>query len=134
MSQHLCVVIAQQNFLVGDVAGNATKVIATALRARDEFQAHAILFPELTLTGYPPEDLLLRPGLNRAVQQALEKIQTQVAGIDVIVGFSEQSDAGLYNAATVLRDGKRIATYHKSHLPNYNVFDEKRYFVGGDEA
>jgi NAD+ synthase (glutamine-hydrolysing) len=102
------------------------------LRARDELQAQAILFPELTLTGYPPEDLLLRPGLHRAVAQAFAKIQSQVTGIDVILGFPEQTAAGMFNAATVLRDGKRVATYHKSHLPNYNVFDEKRYFTAGD--
>jgi NAD+ synthase (glutamine-hydrolysing) len=126
------VVVAQLNFLVGDVSGNATKVIAAALRARDDMQADAILFPELTLTGYPPEDLLLRPGLHRAVNQALEKIQSQVVGIDVIVGFPEQTDNGLFNAATMLRDGKRNITYHKCHLPNYNVFDEKRYFSEGD--
>ncbi|VAX04025.1 NAD synthetase / Glutamine amidotransferase chain of NAD synthetase, partial [hydrothermal vent metagenome] len=134
MPQRLCVVIAQQNYLVGDVSGNALKIIEAALRARDEFQADAILFPELTLTGYPPEDLLLRPGLHRAVNQALENIQAQVTGIDIVLGFPEQTDAGLFNAAAVLRDGKRIATYHKCHLPNYNVFDEKRYFTAGNKS
>ncbi len=134
MPQRLCVVIAQQNYLVGDVSGNALKIIEAALRARDEFQADAILFPELTLTGYPPEDLLLRPGLHRAVNQALENIQAQVTGIDIVLGFPEQTDAGLFNAAAVLRDGKRIATYHKCHLPNYNVFDEKRYFTAGNNS
>ncbi len=133
MPQRLCIVIAQLNFLVGDISGNATKVIDAALRAHADMQADAILFPELTLTGYPPEDLLLRPGLNRAVSLALETIQSKVTGIDVIVGFPEQTDGDLFNAATVLRDGKRIATYHKCHLPNYNVFDEKRYFSAGDE-
>ena len=134
MPQRLCVVIAQQNYLVGDVSGNTTKIVNAALRARDEFQADAILFPELTLTGYPPEDLLLRPGLHRAVNQALENIQAQVTGIDIVLGFPEQTDAGLFNAAAVLRDGKRIATYHKCHLPNYNVFDEKRYFTAGNNS
>ncbi len=134
MPQRLCVVIAQQNYLVGDVSGNALKIIEAALRARDEFQADAILFPELTLTGYPPEDLLLRPGLHRAVNQALENIQAQVTGIDIVLGFPEQTDAGLFNAAAVLRDGKRIATYHKCYLPNYNVFDEKRYFTAGNNS
>lgn len=132
MPQQLCIVIAQLNFLVGDVAGNANKIIDAACRARDEHQADAILFPELTLTGYPPEDLLLRPGLNRTVEQALTAIQSQVSGIDVIVGFPEQKETGLFNAATVLRDGERATTYHKCHLPNYSVFDEKRYFVPGD--
>lgn len=131
MSSQLCIVIAQLNFLVGDVTANARKIIDAACRARDEFQADAILFPELTLTGYPPEDLLLRPGLNRAVEQALVTIQSQVSGIDVILGFPEQTDAGLFNATALLRDGGRVATYHKCHLPNYSVFDEKRYFVAG---
>jgi len=133
MSKRVCVVIAQQNYLVGDISANAAKIIKAALRARDEFQADVILFPELTLTGYPPEDLLLRPGLHRAVHQALESIQAQVTGIDIVVGFPAQTDAGLFNAAAVLRDGQRIATYHKCHLPNYNVFDEKRYFTAGNK-
>ncbi len=133
MSQRLCIVIAQLDFLVGDVSGNTMIVIDAALRARDEYQADAILFPELTLTGYPPEDLLLRPGLHRAVNQALENIQAQVKGIDVVLGFPEKTDAGLFNAAAVLRDAQRVATYHKCHLPNYNVFDEKRYFEAGDK-
>lgn len=132
MPQQLCIVIAQLDFLVGDVAGNARMVIDAACRARDDYQADAILFPELTLTGYPPEDLLLRPGLNRAVVQALSTIQSQVSGIDVILGFSEQTNEGLFNAAALLRDGERVATYHKCQLPNYGVFDEKRYFVAGD--
>jgi NAD+ synthase (glutamine-hydrolysing) len=132
MSQQLCLVIAQLNFLVGDVAGNAEKIIAAACRARDDEQADAILFPELTLTGYPPEDLLLRPGLHRAVERALARIQSEVSGIDVILGFPEKTAEGLFNAATVLRDGERVATYHKCQLPNYSVFDEKRYFTAGD--
>ncbi len=131
MSSRLCLVIAQLNLLVGDVAANANKIIDASCRARDEHQADAILFPELTLTGYPPEDLLLRPGLNRAVEQALTMIQSQVSGIDVILGFPEQTGRGLFNAAALLRDGKRVTTYHKCHLPNYSVFDEKRYFVKG---
>ena len=132
MSQQLCIVIAQLNFLVGDVAGNAKKIIAAACRARDDFQADAILFPELSLTSYPPEDLLLRPGLHRAVEQGLASIQSQVRGIDVILGFPEKTTEALFNAALLLRDGERVATYRKSELPNYSVFDEKRYFTAGD--
>lgn len=132
MSQRLCIVIAQLNLLVGDVSGNATKVIESAHRARDEHQADAIVFPELTLTGYPPEDLLLRSGLNRAVERALAEIQAQVTGIDVILGYPQQTDEGLFNAAGVLRDGEIVAVHHKCHLPNYGVFDEKRYFVAGN--
>ncbi|HEC20611.1 MAG TPA: NAD+ synthase [Gammaproteobacteria bacterium] len=131
MSQSLCIAIAQLDFLVGDVAGNTAKVIEAAHRARDQYQAQAIVFPELTLTGYPPEDLLLRPGLIRAVERALDELQAQVSGIDLVIGFPERTPAGLCNAAAVLRDGRRIATYHKRFLPNYSVFDEKRYFVAG---
>lgn len=132
MTHRIRIVIAQLNLLVGDVAGNARRVIDAALRARDEHAAQAIIFPELTLTGYPPEDLLLRPGLNRAVQQALHYVQSQVAGIDVVLGYPQHTDQGLFNAASVLRNGEIVATYHKYHLPNYSVFDEKRYFSAGD--
>lgn len=132
MSRSLCLVIAQLDFLVGDVAGNARKIIEAAGRARDEHRADAILFPELALTGYPPEDLLLRPGLQRAVEQALNAIQSQVSGIDIVLGFPERTEVGLFNAAALLRDGARVTTYHKCQLPNYGVFDEKRYFLEGD--
>lgn len=132
MSRSLCLVIAQLDFLVGDVAGNARKIIEAAGRARDEHRADAILFPELALTGYPPEDLLLRPGLHRAVAQALNSIQSQVSGIDIVLGFPERTEVGLFNAAALLRDGVRVTTYHKCQLPNYGVFDEKRYFLEGD--
>jgi NAD+ synthase (glutamine-hydrolysing) len=134
MSARLTIVIAQLDLLVGDVAGNCQKVITAALRARDEFHAQAIIFPELTLTGYPPEDLLLRPGLIRQVNRSLEQIQAQVSAIDIVLGYPRQTEQGLYNAASVLRDGAIVATYHKSYLPNYSVFDEKRYFVADDSA
>lgn len=133
MKQPLRIAIAQVNLMVGDVAGNARKVIETALRARDELVAQAVVFPELTLTGYPPEDLLMRRGLIRAVDAALAEILTEVHGIDVILGYPEHNEAGLFNAAALLRDGQTIAVYHKSRLPNYSVFDEKRYFMQGSE-
>ncbi len=132
MPQSLRIVMAQIDLLVGDIDGNADKVIAAAIRARDECQAHAVAFPELTLSGYPPEDLLLRPGFNRRVAAALARVAEQVHGIDVILGYPQQSDGGLYNAASLLRDGAVVATYHKFELPNYSVFDEKRYFIAGD--
>jgi NAD+ synthase (glutamine-hydrolysing) len=134
MSQNLTIVIAQLDLLVGDVSGNAKKVIDAAVRARDELHAQVIIFPELTLTGYPPEDLLLRPGLIRQVNQSLLHIQEQVSGIDIVLGYPQQTEQGLFNAASVLRDGAVIATYHKCYLPNYSVFDEMRYFVAADEA
>ena len=128
----LRIVMAQIDTLVGDVDGNSDKIIAAAERAREEFAADAILFPELALCGYPPEDLLLRPGLSLRVVHGLERIKRSVAGIDIIVGYPRRATGGLYNAASLLRDGRIIATYHKQHLPNYSVFDEKRYFKRGD--
>ncbi len=125
--------MAQLNLLVGDVAGNAGRVIASAVWARDELGADVVVFPELTLTAYPPEDLLLRPGLHRRVLRALEEIKRAVRGIDVVVGYPRETSGGIYNAASLLRDGQVVATYHKEHLPNYSVFDEKRYFVPGGE-
>ena len=134
MPTNLRIVMAQLNLLVGDVQGNARQVIDASLRARDALQAQAIVFPELTLTGYPPEDLLLRPGLHLHVLEALERIKREVRGIHVIVGHPQMSTGGLYNAASVIRDGELLATFHKQHLPNYSVFDEKRYFTPGSDA
>jgi NAD+ synthase (glutamine-hydrolysing) len=133
MASTLRIVMAQLNMLVGDIEGNAEKVIAAARRARDEMQADAIVFPELTLSGYPPEDLLLRSGLHRRVLAALEQVNREVAGVDVVLGYPHAASGGLYNAASLLRDGHIVATYHKHHLPNYSVFDEKRYFAEGRE-
>ncbi len=133
MASTLRIVMAQLNTLVGDIEGNAGQVIAAARRARDEFKADAIVFPELTLSGYPPEDLLLRTGLHNRVLAALEEVNREVSGIDVVVGYPHAASGGLYNAASLLRDGHAVATYHKHHLPNYSVFDEKRYFAEGKE-
>ena len=134
MGQQLRVALAQLNMLVGDVAGNVAKAVAAMARARDELAAHVVVFPELALTGYPPEDLLLRPGLHREVLRGLEEIRRQVSGIDVVIGYPTVAAQGLHNSASLLREGRVIATYHKQHLPNYSVFDEKRYFEPGHEA
>ncbi|MDT8404585.1 NAD+ synthase [Sulfuriflexus sp.] len=131
MPQSLRIVMAQINTLVGDIECNTNQVIASALRARDEMQADAIVFPELTLSGYPPEDLLLRPGLSMATVHGLERVKKAVRGIDVILGYPQKERGGLYNVASLLRDGQLLATCHKQHLPNYSVFDEMRYFVPG---
>lgn len=133
MPNRLRIVMAQLNLLVGDVLGNTQQILDAAVYARDELQAQAILFPELALTGYPPEDLLLRPGLQMHVLAALERIKQQVNGIHIIVGHPQQGTGGLYNAASVIRDGRILATAYKQHLPNYSVFDEKRYFTPGVE-
>ena len=102
--------------------------------ARDKQRADVIVFPELTLSGYPPEDLVLRDGFCARVAAALDDLATQVHGIDVIVGYPRLADGLLYNAVSVLRNGKILCTYHKQEIPNYGVFDEKRYFTPGDEA
>jgi len=128
----LCICMAQLNLRVGDIEGNAQRVIETALRARDALAAQVVVFPELTLTGYPPEDLLLRPGLHLRVRQALDLVLESVEGVTVVIGHPEETPEGIYNAASVLRDGAVLGRYRKQLLPNYSVFDEKRYFVPGD--
>lgn len=133
MSDRLRIAIAQQNFLVGDVANNVSKIISIAEQARDELQADLVLFPELTLTGYPPEDLLLRPGLQKRVLEGLETLKA-VRGIAMVVGYPEVTDECQYNSAGVIIDGKIEAVYRKQQLPNYSIFDEKRYFHAGTEA
>ena len=130
----LRIAIAQLDFLVGDVAGNARRVLEAAREARDRLGANAVVFPELTLSGYPPEDLILRRDFLAAVETALERLAREIDGITVILGFPEATDAGVYNSAAVIRDGNIQRTYRKQRLPNYGVFDEKRYFRPGDAA
>ena len=130
----LRIALAQANFLVGDVGGNADKVIQLAKMARDSLQADVIVFPELTLTGYPPEDLLLRSGIYRQVDEAIKRIATTATGIDIVLGYPALVDGKRYNAAGVVRDGSVLTTYFKQALPNYGVFDEKRYFAEGRDA
>jgi NAD+ synthase (glutamine-hydrolysing) len=128
----LRLVMAQSNVLVGDVAANTELVIEAAHRARDELGADLIVFPELTLTGYPPEDLLLRPGLQELVDAGLARIRSEVSGIHVLVGHPEQTAEGRYNTASLIHDARVVTRCRKNHLPNYSVFDEKRYFVAGE--
>jgi len=125
--------MAQLNLLVGDVEGNIEIMINAAHRARDEYQADLVVFTELAVTGYPPEDLLLRADLHMQVLKGLTMLRRSVSGIDVVVGYPASEGHALYNAASLIRDGEIIATYHKQHLPNYSVFDEKRYFSPGEK-
>jgi len=131
MGSRLRIALGQLNLLVGDVPGNAAKMIAAVKRARDELKAHVVVFPELALTGYPPEDLLLRPDLSVRVELALGEMLKETTGIDIIVGYPKRQYGKLFNAASLLRDRKVAATYFKHRLPNYGVFDEKRYFAEG---
>ena len=127
--------MAQINPIVGDVSGNAAKVISAAQQARDEFGADLVVFPELVLTGYPPEDLLFKPRFIKQVQAALKEIKQQTRGIALLVGYPAGSVSDcLYNAASLIVDGKCLATYYKQSLPNYSVFDEKRYFAEGSKT
>lgn len=127
----LRVVIAQCNLLVGDVPGITGQVIRLSHAARDTHHADLVVFPELTLTGYPPEDLLLRPGLQRMVDRALERIRSAVSNIHILIGHPVISGEARFNAASILYNGKILAVCHKHHLPNYSVFDEQRYFSSG---
>ena len=129
---NLNIQIAQLNFLVGDIEGNAQRIIEAADAAVGK--ADLIVFPELALTGYPPEDLLLRDEFMRRVETAVAAILSRVNGIHLVVGYPLRRDGGLCNVAGVWRDGEILAEYAKQLLPNYSVFDEKRYFVPGHEA
>jgi NAD+ synthetase len=124
----LRIALAQFDFPVGAVARNAERIATMIAEARDEYGADIVLFPELALSGYPPEDLLLRPGFLRDCAQALETIAQAATGIVAVVGWPEAAGSVVYNAASVLRDGRVERTYRKRELPNYAVFDERRYF------
>src|ERR671925_2130487 len=128
----LRVALAQINPTVGDIRGNARLIADHIARARDQ-RAALVVFPELTLSGYPPEDLLLKTGFLEAAADALQELAAQTRGIVAVVGFPERDD-DVYNSAAVLADGKVAAVYRKMYLPNYGVFDEQRYFQSGSEA
>jgi NAD+ synthase (glutamine-hydrolysing) len=131
-SLNIC--LAQINCLVGDAECNAGRILASTSRARDDLHADLVVFPELALTGYPPEDLLLRPGFIENTRQALQALSQEVRGVDVVVGSAVLDAGKLYNSALHLRDGGVVARYDKHLLPNYSVFDEKRYFEPGEQA
>jgi NAD+ synthase (glutamine-hydrolysing) len=124
----LRIALAQFDFPVGAVADNAARIAALVAQARDEFGAGLVLFPELALSGYPPEDLLLRPSFLADCEAALQRIAAATHGIVAVVGWPQAAGAVVYNAASVLRDGRVECTYRKRELPNYAVFDERRYF------
>lgn len=127
----LRIALAQLNLFVGDVAGNAQRVIDVAAQARDDLEADLVLYPELSLSGYPPEDLLFHNGMRRQVEAALERVRKETHGIVLAVGYPEYEQGSIHNSAALIRDGALLASYRKQELPNYKVFDEKRYFEPG---
>jgi NAD+ synthase (glutamine-hydrolysing) len=131
MSESLKIALAQLNLLVGDVRGNAARVIESARHARERLGADLVLYPELTLSGYPPEDLLFHRGFRRQIEQGLAQVKSEVTDIAVMVGFPEYTRAGIYNSAALIVRGEIAAIHRKAELPNYKVFDEKRYFRAG---
>ncbi len=128
------IALAQFDFPVGAVTANAERIVALIVEARDVHRADVVLFPELALSGYPPEDLLQRPDFLAACEAALARIAAATHGIVAVVGHPESAGAVVFNSASVLRDGCIERTYRKRELPNYAVFDERRYFASGDET
>ena len=128
----LTVALAQLNMLVGDIEGNAQKIITTT-REQADAGADLVVFPELALTGYPPEDLLLRPDLMVRVNAQLDLIAQVSHKTAVLVGHPWPEDGKLYNALSVYAEGRLLIRYYKQKLPNYGVFDELRYFSAGDK-
>jgi NAD+ synthase (glutamine-hydrolysing) len=128
----LRVALAQTNATVGDIDGNAAKIAEQTAAARDAGAA-LVVFPELALSGYPPEDLLLKTSFLEDAYAALRELAAETRGIVALIGFPERAE-DVYNAAAVLADGEVAAIYRKMYLPNYGVFDEQRYFQNGAEA
>ena len=124
--------IAQINSTVGDFGGNTKKIMKSIDQAKS-LGVDLLTFPELAITGYPPEDLLLKPQFIRQNKESLNKVIEHSSGIVVVIGFVD-SDGDIYNAAAVLYDKKLVGVYHKFYLPNYGVFDENRYFQAGREC
>lgn len=134
MNKKITIALAQIDLIVGDITGNTTRILDCCEQVRVESQADLIVFPELSISGYPPEDLLLHSGLKRRVAEAIELIRKQVSGIAVLIGFPEYSGNFIYNSCVVFENSEEIIRYRKHVLPNYSVFDEKRYFEPGKET
>ncbi len=128
----LRIAMAQFDFPVGAVDANAARIETLIAEARDVHRADVVLFPELAICGYPPEDLLQRPAFLAACEAALRRVAQTTQGIVAVIGHPESAGAVVFNAASVLRDGRIEKTYRKRELPNYAVFDERRYFAPGE--
>ena len=129
----LCIAVAQFDFLVGGIETNAKKIIDAIKKAR-ELKVDLLVFPELALCGYPPEDLLLRKDFKQQINEALKIIQAHSSDISILLGHPHYTEQGVYNSASLIENKKIVATYHKQCLPNYGVFDERRYFIPGDSS
>ena len=134
MSSEIKIGLAQINVLVGAIERNVDQIIEYASRARDDLNCDLMVCSELVLSAYPPEDLLLRPGFHARIQQQLERLADSVKGIDLVVGYPKKTAQGLFNMAALISNGNVVVEYAKIKLPNYAVFDEKRYFLPGDSA
>ena len=128
--ENVKIVIAQINTTVGDLKGNKEKILS-CLKKADREKADLIVFPELTITGYPPEDLLLNPHFVKENIKCLREITKEVKDMVVVIGFVDEVNGSIYNSAAIIHNKKIEYVYHKMHLPNYGVFDEKRYFKPG---
>jgi NAD+ synthase (glutamine-hydrolysing) len=130
-ANRLRIALGQINLLVGDVAGNARRIASAAERACGELGADLLVLPELTLSGYPPEDLLLHRGFRVAIDKGMETVRAAKSTCGIVLGFPEYAGSQIFNAAALIEAGTVRATHRKSCLPNYKVFDEKRYFKAG---
>jgi NAD+ synthase (glutamine-hydrolysing) len=128
----LTIALAQIDPVVGDVSGNVQRIVDRAVQARDGHGADLVVFPELALCGYPPEDLLFHGNMRRRVDGGLRSLCEQVSGITVLIGYPEYAEGKIYNSAALVTDGRVAANYRKQLLPNYGVFDERRYFTPGE--
>ena len=133
MKNKISIVLAQLDLAVGDISGNTKLIIDSCEKAKNQHNADLIIFPELSISGYPPEDLLLHSGFKRRINDALNSIKDEVAGISALIGFPDYNDDSIYNACAVFRDKEEIIKYRKEALPNYSVFDEKRYFTSDEQ-
>jgi len=124
--------MSQINVTVGNFAGNTQKILEAIDKARS-LRVDLVIFPELAICGYPPEDLLFKPQFIAENLRCLEKIVENTSGLAAVVGFVDAKE-DIYNAAAIINDGKLVAIYHKIYLPNYGVFDENRYFQAGEEC
>ena len=134
MSSEIKIGLAQINVVVGSIESNVDRIIEYAERARDDQKCDLLVCAEMVLTGYPPEDLLMRPGFHSRVEQQLERLCQAVKGIDLIVGYPKREGDQMFNMGALVSGGKIEYEYKKIKLPNYAVFDEKRYFTSGEET